>query len=98
MEKYGMLTEYRLAFIVAVVRLSMGRNLMANCTHEPNLLGAATGANLFWAEIGTNPRDTERETSEGRGLDVYSCKKMFSETEYDLVQGPSIFYDEDNGI
>lgn len=98
MEKYGMLTEYQMAFIVAVVRLSMGRNLMANCTHEPNLLGAATGANLFWAEVGTNPRDTEKETSEGRGLDVFSCKKMFSETDYDLVQGPSIFYSENNGI
>lgn len=98
MEKYGMLIEYRMAFIVAVVRLSMGRNLMANCTHEPNLLGAATGANLFWAEVGTNPRDTEKETSEGRGLDVFSCKKMFLETDYDLVQGASIFYSENNGI
>jgi biotin synthase len=98
MEKYGMLTEYQMAFMVAVVRLSMGRNLMANCTHEPNLLGATMGANLFWAEVGTNPRDTERETSEGRGLDVFSCRKMFSETDYDLVQGPSIFYSENNGI
>ena len=98
MEKYGMLTEYQMAFIVAVVRLSMGRNLMANCTHEPNLLGATTGANLFWAEVGTNPRDTQKETSEGRGLDVLSCKKMFSETDYDLVQGPSIFYSKNNRI
>lgn len=98
LEKYGMLTEYQLAFIVAVVRLSMGRNLMANCTHEPNLLGAATGANLFWAEVGTNPRDTEKETSEGRGLGVFSCKKMFSETDYDIVQGPSIFYSAINKI
>ena len=98
MEEYGMLTEYQMAFIVAVVRLSMGRNLMANCTHEPNLLGATTGANLFWSEVGTNPRDTEKETSEGRGLDVFSCKKMFLETDYDLVQGPSIFYSENNGI
>ena len=98
MEKFGALTEYQMAFMVAVVRLSMGRNLMANCTHEPNLLGAATGANLFWAEVGTNPRDTKKETSKGRGLDVFSCKKMFSETDYDLVQGPSIFYSENNTI
>ncbi|MGA1869907.1 MAG: hypothetical protein ACMUJM_15340 [bacterium] len=94
MDKYGMLTEYQLAVIVAVVRLSMGRNLMANCTHEPNLLGAVTGANLFWAEVGTNPRDTHTETAEGRGLDVCSCKKMFLETDYKLVQGSSIFYRE----
>ncbi len=98
LEKFGMLTEYQSAFIVAVVRLAMGRNLMANCTHEPNLLGAATGANLFWAETGTNPRDTEKETSEGRGLDVFSCKKMLSEADYEIVQGPSIFYSAINKI
>ncbi len=98
MEKYGMLTEYQLAFIVAVVRLSMGRDVRGNCTHEPNLLGTAAGANLFWAEVGTNPRDTEKETSEGRGLDVSSCKKMFLETDYDLVQGPSIIYSENGNV
>jgi biotin synthase len=67
LEKYGMISENRMAFLVAVVRLAMGRELIGNCTHEPNLLGAASGANLFWAEAGANPRDTETETSEGRG-------------------------------
>ncbi|MCI0493495.1 radical SAM protein, partial [candidate division KSB1 bacterium] len=43
LEKYGMLTEYQMAFIVAVTRLAMGRNLKANCTHEPNLVGANSG-------------------------------------------------------
>jgi biotin synthase len=47
MEKYGMLTEYQTAFIVAVVRLSMGRNAIANYTHEPNIMRAAAGTNLF---------------------------------------------------
>lgn len=96
LEKYGMLSEYRLGYLVAVTRLVMGRNLKANCTHEPNILGASMGANLFWAEVGTNPRDTEEETSESRGMDIPYCQALFKEAEYDVLQGPSIFYRDDN--
>ncbi len=92
LEKHGMISEYRMAFLVAVVRLAMGSHIKGNCTHEPNILGAASGANLFWAEVGTNPRDTEAETSEGRGLDVLACRKMLSEMEFDLLDGPSLIY------
>ena len=92
MEKYGMISEYRMAFLVAVVRLAMGQQVRGNCTHEPNILGAASGANLFWAEVGTNPRDTEADTSEGRGLDVFACRNMLSEMEFDLLDGPSLIY------
>ena len=53
-------------------------------------LGAAAGASLFWAEVGSNPRDTEEETSEGRGLDVRSCVQMFEEADYALLEGPSV--------
>jgi biotin synthase len=94
--RYGMISESRLAFLVAVVRLAMGRNLIGNCTHEPNLLGATAGANLFWAEVGTNPRDTESETSKGRGLDVKSCVEMFKEADFDILHGPSMIYRENN--
>ena len=96
MEKFGMLTEYQMAFLVAVVRLAMGRELMGNCTHEPNLLGANCGANLFWAEVGSNPRDIKAETEEGRGLDVIVCKELFKEADYDILNGPSHIYSERN--
>jgi biotin synthase len=92
MEKYGMISEYRAAYLVAVVRLSMGINLIGNCTHEPNLLGATTGANLFWAEVGTNPRDTEVDTAKGRGLDVMTCKEIFNEADFEILEGPSQIY------
>jgi biotin synthase len=95
LEQYGMISEYRLAFLVAVVRLAMGRDLIGNCTHEPNLLGATAGANLFWAEVGTNPRDTEFETSRGRSLDVRSCIRMFKEADFDVLEGPSMIYRAD---
>jgi biotin synthase len=96
MEKYGMISEYRVAYLVSVVRLSMGINLIGNCTHEPNLLGPTTGANLFWAEVGTNPRDTEVETSKGRGLDVITCQKIFEEADFEVLKGPSVIYSENN--
>jgi len=97
LERYGMISEYHMAFLVAVVRLAMGREIVGNCTHEPNILGATAGANLFWAEVGSNPRDTETETSKGRGLDILSCIEMFKEADFDLLEGPSAIYSEDNG-
>jgi biotin synthase len=96
MAKYGMISEYRMAYLVSVVRLSMGVNLNGNCTHEPNLLGPTTGANLFWAEVGTNPRDTEVETSKGRGLDVETCRKILMEADFEMLEGPSVIYSENN--
>jgi len=97
LERHGMINEYRMAFLVAVVRLAMGNRLVGNCTHEPNVLGATVGASLFWAEAGTNPRDTEAETSEGRGLDVKACVGIFGEADFEVLQGPSVIYSEDNG-
>lgn len=94
LEKYGMISEYRLAFLVAVVRFAMGRELIGNCTHEPNLLGATAGANLFWAEVGSNPRDTEVETSRGRGMGVQACRHLFREADWDVLAGPSVIYGE----
>ena len=96
LEKYGMISEHRLAFLVAVVRLAMGREVIGNCTHEPNLLGATTGANLFWAEAGTNPRDTEAKTSQGRGMGVRSCWELFTQADFDVLQGPSVIYRENS--
>jgi biotin synthase len=94
LERYGMISEYRLAFLVSVVRLAMGRDLIGNCTHVPNLFGAVAGANLFWAEVGANPRDTEAETSKGRGMDVKSCMEIFKEADFNILQGPSVIYRE----
>jgi biotin synthase len=92
LEAHGMISEYRMAVLVAVVRLAMGPDVPGNCTHEPNILGAVCGANLFWAEVGANPRDTESDTSEGRGLDVAACRKMFEEADFEVLSGPSEIY------
>jgi biotin synthase len=93
--KRGVINEMRMAQIVAVTRLGMPRSVMGNCTHEPCTLGAIAGANLFWAEVGANPRDIEEKTEEGRGETVRSCQSMFQESNWDVWSGPSRYY---NGI
>jgi biotin synthase len=90
--KRGVISELRMAQIVAVTRLGMPRSVMGNCTHEPCTLGAVAGANLFWAEVGANPRDIEEKTEEGRGETVGSCKSIFHESNWDVWSGPSRYY------
>jgi biotin synthase len=88
----GAISELRMAQIVAVTRLGMPRSVIGNCTHEPCTLGAIAGANLFWAEVGANPRDIEKKTEEGRGETVNSCQSIFHESDWDVLSGPSRFY------
>jgi biotin synthase len=92
MAKRGIITELRMAQIVAVTRLGMPRTVMGNCTHEPCTLGAISGANLFWAEVGANPRDTKEKTEEGRGETVSSCKSIFQDSNWNIWEGPSRYY------
>jgi biotin synthase len=88
----GMISELRMAQIVAVTRLGMPRTVTGNCTHEPCTLGAAAGANLFWAEIGANPRDIREKTEEGRGETVSRCAAIFRESNWEVWSGPSRYY------
>jgi biotin synthase len=88
---HGMLSEIELAKIVAIVRLVMGNSVLANCTHEPNVPSLLAGANLIWAESGSNPRDTRKETTEygaGRGLTVADCARLLREAGYEVRGGP----------
>jgi len=92
MAQYGIVGEARMAHILAVVRLSLSSDVPGNCTHEPNVIGAAAGANLLWAEAGSNPRDTEKETEGKRGMTVNDCIQVLQEAEWQVLQGPSKFY------
>jgi biotin synthase len=85
MEKYGMITEYDMARLSAVSRLVMGDVPRAHCTHEPNTLALVAGANLFFPEVGSSPRDTEADSAEGRGSGIDVCKEMFRETGWDYT-------------
>ena len=90
--KRGMITELRMAQIVAITRLGTPNNILGNCTHEPCTLGAVSGANLFWAEAGANPRDTEANTEEARGETIKNCQAIFQESNWDVRYGPSHYY------
>ena len=83
----GMISEMRMAQIVAVTRLAMPHVVKGNCTHEPCGIGALAGANLFWAETGANPRDTREKTEEGRGHTVAACTAIFSEADWQVRDG-----------
>lgn len=84
------LTYGRMATIVAVVALATGTGVPGNCTHEPNQLGVYAGANLLWAEVGSNPRDTEAETV--RGWTVDRCRDLYHECDWDVLDGPSAMF------
>lgn len=92
MASLGMINELRMAQIVAVTRLGMPRTVIGNCTHEPCTLGALAGANLFWAELGANPRDIEARTEEGRGDTVEACATLLYESGWEVWEGPSRYF------
>ncbi len=89
---HGAVSEARMAHILAVTRLVLPLEVAGNCTHEPNALGACAGANLLWAEVGGNPRDTSERTEEGRGMTVARCREVLAEAEWQVLDGPSAFY------
>ncbi|KAF1083966.1 biotin synthase [Sporotomaculum syntrophicum] len=91
LSRYGMVGEARMALIVGVVRLVTPREVPGNCTHEPNAIGAVAGANLFWAEAGSNPRDVVNYTETNRGFDVGRCKKILVDAGWQVLEGPSKF-------
>jgi len=92
LSRYPMVSEIRMAQIVAITRLATPHNVIGNCTHEPNPLGIFAGANLIWAESGANPRDIKEKTEEGRGFSVSGCADMLEEIGWDVLEGRSIFY------
>jgi len=92
LNEHGMISEARMAHILAVVRLSMGYSIPGNCTHEPNVVGAQSGANLLWAEAGANPRDIVQETEVSRGFDMLKCFNVLKEAEWQVLKGPSHFF------
>jgi biotin synthase len=87
----GMTNKARMAVIIAAVRLLTPVAVPGNCTHEPDGIGAFAGANLLWAEAGSNPRDTSDETEKERGMTVGECRTILEEAGWQVLEGPSRF-------
>jgi hypothetical protein len=83
----GQISELRLAQITAVVALaSLACPDIRNIAiHEPNLIGLTSGANVVYAEMGANPRDTIRDTTVHRGRNIKDCKSMLYEAGFDYI-------------
>ena len=72
------ISNLRMAQIVAVNALAMLALTPYPWlpVHEADPISLASGANSICAETGVNPRDTEADTSRGRGLDVSACREI----------------------
>jgi len=90
LEAHGSYNFAQMAHILAAVRLALGYGIIGNCTHEPNKIGAMAGANLLWAEAGSNPRDTKESTI--RGCTVKKIREMYQEAGWEVLEGPSVMY------
>jgi biotin synthase len=89
LEKNGMCSETRMALYVAVYRLATGYDCALNCSGH-SMMTANAGANIAWAEVGTNPRDLLNKTEHGgRGENIANLRKVFDYTEWTILDGPS---------
>jgi len=82
MERFGMISELEMARLVAISRLVMGDGVKAHCTHEPHAASLIAGANLFFPEVGSSPRDGHSDTAKGRGTGIAACQRMQREMEW----------------
>lgn len=88
-EDRGMITDLENARNVAIYRLAAGTKPMLNCAMATSL-SAAAGANLSWAEMGTNPRDVKARTQDGgRGTNVSLNRRLFNAAGWEIKDGPS---------
>ena len=83
MEGYGMITELEMARMLAVSRLVMGDIPSAHCSHEPHEISLMAGGNLFFPEVGSNPRDGMEQIGTGRGKSIVQTQQIHREMGMD---------------
>jgi len=91
MESFGMITELEMARMVAVSRLVMGDVPAAHCTHEPHTASLMAGANLFFPEVGSNPRDGAEQVGGGRGKPLGITQQIHREMGMDPMRPSNCF-------
>ncbi|MFW6011918.1 MAG: radical SAM protein [Desulfosalsimonas sp.] len=91
MEKFGMITEREMARMVAVSRLVMGDVARAHCTHESHTASLMAGANLFFPEVGSNPRDGAGQVEGGRGKSIRITQQIQREMDMDPLMPSNCF-------
>lgn len=82
-------TELANGNFVAAYRLATGKYPKLNCSSNSPLT-AASGANLAWAEVGSNPRDAVEKTEiGGHGSSIARMQKWLRGGGWEIKQGPS---------
>lgn len=89
MESLGQNPDIVNSLYVAVYRLATGLDPRLNCAVS-SAISAASGGNLAWAEVGTNPRDVmERTEKGGRGSNIEFCAKIYTNAGWEILDRPS---------
>lgn len=83
----GKIAELKLAKIAAAGRLAAGDKVKIYAVHGPSTVAFASGSSALWAESGSNPRDTEEDTSRGIGLSVETSKQMLRDAGFEVLEG-----------
>ena len=91
LSRLGMISELEMARLVAVSRLVMGNVPKAHCTHEPHSASLLAGANLFFPEVGSSPRDGIDDTAKGRGHGIEACRRIQREMNLDPLLPTNCF-------
>ncbi|SHN57969.1 radical SAM protein [Desulfitobacterium chlororespirans] len=88
LEDHGVLTSAQTSLIIAAVKLAVGYRVRGHCGGLE--IGAMTGVNLTWAEVGSNPRDTETNTV--KGSTVKLRQDELREAGWEVLEGPSAMF------
>lgn len=91
LSRFGMISELEMARLVAISRLVMGNIPKAHCTHEPHSVSLVAGANLFFPEVGSSPRDGIDDTAKGRGHGIEACRRIQQEMNLDPLLPSNCF-------
>ena len=76
------ISESRLAQIIAVLRLSGGNVVRDICVHPVSLEALNSGANVMVVETGAIPRDEKIEEGNWNNIDMEKAHQLFNEAGY----------------
>ncbi len=88
----GELNSAQTSYLLAVVKLAVGYEVRGHCGGHG--LGGMAGVNLTWTEVGSNPRDTERNTL--KGATVKLRREELQESGWEILEGPSVMFGRRN--
>jgi biotin synthase len=77
-----MISESRLAQIIAVLRLSGGNVVKDICVHPVSLEALNSGANVMVVETGAVPRDANLESNSWKDIDMNKAHELLEKASY----------------